>query len=322
LADEIEAALGLINDLERLPPKFAIVVDGGGLPLDDVEADVRLAALDADRLAVALAGPDGPVWIGACALADGPVAVRALASAFCNALREGDPARRIRDLSREARDRIGAAAALAPCAPLPARAPGRGVGTMPLGKYTRAVGLGLPFGRLDADLLDRLAAWSVRFGVGELRLSPWRSVFVPGVAHASGPELLALAKDGGLIVEEHDPRRAIAACPGAPSCASATVPTHADATRLVVEARQLLVPGVTVHVSGCAKGCARSAASDLTLVGDGGRYGVVIRGDVRQPPMANMGIEAILQRLRGLDGEGPLASLSTERLARAFAEAR
>jgi precorrin-3B synthase len=322
LADKIEAALGFVDDVERLPAKFAIVVDGGGLPLDDVEADVRLAALDADCLAFALAGPEGPIWIGDCALADGPVAVRALASTFCNAILKGNPARRIRDLSAEARDRIGGAAALAPCAPRPARAPGRAVGPMPLSRDTLAVGLGLPFGRLDADLLDRLAAWSVRLGAGELRLSPWRSMFLAGFPSEDGPELLGLAKDAGMIVEEEDPRRVIAACPGAPACARASVTTHADATRLLAEARQFLATRATIHVSGCAKGCARRAASDLTLVGDGGRYGVVIRGDVRQAPTAHMGIEAILQRLRGLDREGTLASLSTERLAHAFAESR
>jgi precorrin-3B synthase len=34
-------------------------------------------------------------------------------------------------------------------------------------------------------------------------------------------------------------------------------------------------------VSGCAKGCARTAPADLTLVGEGGRYGVVRDGTTR-----------------------------------------
>jgi precorrin-3B synthase len=36
-------------------------------------------------------------------------------------------------------------------------------------------------------------------------------------------------------------------------------------------------------VSGCAKGCARSAPADLTLVGEGGRYGVIRNGTARDP---------------------------------------
>lgn len=322
LADEIEAALGLAEDLERLPAKFAVVVDGGGLPLDDVEADVRLVALDTDRLAVALAAPDGPIWIGVCALGEGPAAVRAIASTFCDAIRGVELARRLRDLSPEERDRLAASVALASCPPPLARAPGPRVGLMRFGEKTRAVGLGLPFGRLAADLLGRLAAWSASFGSGELRLSPWRTMVLSGVRTEDGPTLLALAEEAGLIVEEADPRHAIAACPGAPACARAGVATHADATRLARQARNLLARGLTVHVSGCAKGCARRAAADLTLVGEDGRYGVVVGGDARQAPTALMDVGAILDRLQDLAGEDMLASLSTQRLARAFAEAR
>jgi precorrin-3B synthase len=34
----------------------------------------------------------------------------------------------------------------------------------------------------------------------------------------------------------------------------------------------------TVHVSGCAKGCAKSGPADLVLVGSEGRYGIVRNG--------------------------------------------
>jgi precorrin-3B synthase len=39
----------------------------------------------------------------------------------------------------------------------------------------------------------------------------------------------------------------------------------------------------TIHVSGCAKGCARSAPADLVLVGKDGRYGIVRNGTARDP---------------------------------------
>jgi precorrin-3B synthase len=37
----------------------------------------------------------------------------------------------------------------------------------------------------------------------------------------------------------------------------------------------------TVHVSGCAKGCAKSGPADLVLVGSEGRYGIVRNGTAR-----------------------------------------
>ncbi|MEI6202322.1 MAG: precorrin-3B synthase, partial [Enhydrobacter sp.] len=51
------------------------------------------------------------------------------------------------------------------------------------------------------------------------------------------------------------------------------------------DARRLAASGFkgTIHISGCAKGCARSAAADLTLVGESGRYGVVHNGTTRDP---------------------------------------
>lgn len=316
MADGIEAALA---DLDDLPPKFAVAVDGGALPLGDVEADVRLAPIDADRLAVALAGPDGFEWISACARGEGPIVLRAVAAAFCAVIRNGDPARRIRDLAPAARARLAADLSLAPALAPPARPSSRPVGTTPLADGTLAVGFGLAFGRLGANLLDRLAEWVERFSAGELRLSPWRSIFLPGIAPEDGQEILALGRDAGLILDDDDPRRAVTACPGAPACASATMPTQADAARLAAQARHLS-NGATVHLSGCVKGCARPAPADLTLVGENGRYGVVVRGDARQRPIAYMDMQTILDRLRDIESEGALAALPAERLARAFAE--
>jgi precorrin-3B synthase len=317
LADEIDAALGTADSAEDIPPKFAVVVDGGGLPLDDVEADVRLIAIDAACVAVALASPVGDVWIGTCLQAETPSAIVSIVSAFAVARRAGNQARRMRDLSPRARQRIAGSVRLPPSSPPATRPPIPCMGAISMGGGRMAVGLGLPFGRLDADHLERLAAWSLQFGAGELHLSPWRSVLIPGVAETKVPTLLALAADAGLIVAESDPRRAIAACPGAPACARGSVSTHTDATRLA-EAAPHLLEGATVHVSGCTKGCARRAPADLTLVGEDGAYAVVVRGATRDRPAAHMALGTILDRLKLLESEGPLATLSTERLAQVF----
>ena len=47
----------------------------------------------------------------------------------------------------------------------------------------------------------------------------------------------------------------------------------------------------TIHVSGCAKGCARSMPADLTLVGEGGRYGVVRNGTTRDAIERIVGVD-------------------------------
>lgn len=308
LAREIEAEAGRIPGL---PPKTAIVVDGGGaLPLDAAEADLALLGVErvgGPVVAIALASPSGPVWIGAATPDQAPRAVARLLEAYaalvCEAATE---ARRVRDLAPSVWLRL---VALVPLAPLPAmapRPPERRVGLTELGRGKVAVLGALPFGRGQADDLDRLAEWCGTFGTGELRLSPWRGFAIAGVAGDRAEALKGLMRAAGLIVEPGDPRLAVAACAGLPACASATTPTRRDAARLMKAAGPLIAAGGTIHVSGCAKGCAQAKAASLTLVGHSGGYGVVLGGSSSDAPHQHLGLDAILARLKDVCAPGEL----------------
>ena len=123
---------------------------------------------------------------------------------------------------------------------------------------------GVPFGRLEVSQLRTLAATP---GASELRLSPWRALYVDA-------PVVDLA---GLIVEANDPALRIEACPGAPACKSGSVDTRRDARRLAARGFE-----GTVHVSGCAKGCARSTSADPDACRRSlGRYGVIHNGTTR-----------------------------------------
>ncbi len=136
-----------------------------------------------------------------------------------------------------------------------------------LGRLGRFTGLAVPFGRLEAVQLQALVEACRKAGGSEVRLSPWRAVYVDAAVDVPG-----------FIIDENDPLLRIEACPGAPACASATVDTRAEARRLAA----MNLAG-TIHVSGCAKGCARSTPADLTLVGRDGHFGVVRNGTARDP---------------------------------------
>jgi len=286
-----------------LPAKTAIVVDGGGaLALDPSEAD--LALLGMERLggpvvAMALASPDGPVWLGTAFPQDAPRLVAGLLETYAALLREaGLEPQRVRDLAPSLWLRLAASVTLAP-APAPApRPPERRVGLVELGPEKVALLGALPFGRGEADDLDRLADWAERFGAGEFRLSPWRGFAVPGVARDNAAALVERAEAGGLILDPADPRLAIAACAGLPACASATTATRRDAARLAEAARQLVAAGKTFHVSGCPKGCAQAKPASLTLVGHNGAYGIVLDGTAKDAPGERLGIEGVLNRLK------------------------
>src|SRR5262249_2172513 len=104
-----------------------------------------------------------------------------------------------------------------------------------------------------------------------------------GVPSERAVGLAAAAAELGFIVDPDDPRRRIAACPGAPACAFGFI----AARRLAAEvAPQLaaLPDGIAIHISGCAKGCAHPAAASLTVVGDARGCGIIRDGTARATP--------------------------------------
>ena len=105
----------------------------------------------------------------------------------------------------------------------------------------------LAFGRIDAE---RFAAKLRGSDARAVRTTPWRILLVEGVD----------------AIGDTDARIDVDACVGSPACPQGSVETRALATRLA--------PVVTgrLHVSGCAKGCARAAPADVVLTGRDGRY--------------------------------------------------
>ncbi|KMO39001.1 nitrite reductase, partial [Methylobacterium variabile] len=172
---------------------------------------------------------------------------------------------------------------------------------LPAGPHGRAVLAELPFGRCDAALLDRLAGWSEAHGDGDLSLTPSRGVALVGRDEAAAETLRREAAAAGLIVDPADPRRAVAACPGAPACASGGTPAQADAPRLAAAFAPLARRGATAHVSGCPKGCAHPGPATLTLVGrPNGRYGVVPQGHAGTETDLALTFDAVLERLESV----------------------
>ncbi|UYN95615.1 MAG: precorrin-3B synthase [Enhydrobacter sp.] len=252
LARELEARC-----LRGLPAKFGMLVDGGGaVSIAGERADIALRASDG-RVAVGIDTPSGTRWLGLSDAARAADVALALAGALLASGAKG----RMRDAADIEVD--------VDLEPLAIRPPGS---HHRVGAVAGAVGVAAPFGHLEARQLAGLAAWATE----ELRLSPWRTLYIPTRDDAA---MLQAAIELGLIVDPTDALLRVDACPGAPSCTSATVDSRGDALRLAARG----TPG-TLHVSGCAKGCARSAPADLVLVGDQGRYGVIRNGTPHERP--------------------------------------
>ncbi|MDR6216296.1 precorrin-3B synthase [Paracidovorax wautersii] len=140
---------------------------------------------------------------------------------------------------------------------------------------------GAPLGRLQATALARLvralqAAGGAAEGYG-LRATPWRMLLIEwprapdsdgGAGGGNGmrqppqlPPSTGLDHAADWITQAADARLRVSACTGAPGCPQAQAPTQALALALAPH-----VPaGAHLHVSGCAKGCARQAPATVTL---------------------------------------------------------
>jgi precorrin-3B synthase len=294
VAAELERALVADKSLHALPGKFAFVIDDGSLlSLAAIPADIRFVRAAHETFAIGLGGYDAEdAFIGSCSRQDiVPTALR-LARAFLHfSARLPDQARRMRDLLRVVEpEAIAAAADLARAPrrappPTPAGAPCP-IGVLRLGNGTSCLGIGAAFGRLEASMLDKAAEAAEHFGKGEIRLTPWRALLLPGIAPARAQSAIACVSGAGFVTDPRDPRRALAACVGASGCESATTDTRADALALAGLARRLVPEGIALHVSGCAKGCARQQATPIVLVAREGRYNLVLEGTASSVPSA------------------------------------
>jgi len=280
LATEIETVLAGDERFARLPAKFAVAVDGGGLlPLGETAADLRVICAHGRSLIA----PAGAMLAAEVMDAGVIAAVARLAEVFLElSSRCASRPRRMRALiGKIGRAPFFAAAGFQNLAPVPPFPSLRSVGWLayPDGA-AGAFGLGLMFGAMTASLLAALADLAGEYGDATLRLTPWRTLVLPGIAERDASMLRKKALGLGLIVEPTDPRRALFACPGRTGCASASVDARADAVLL-----SNLVLRSVVHVSGCSKGCAHPEAAPVTLVGEDGRYALIRNGRAQDRPM-------------------------------------
>lgn len=268
MAMRLEELLVTDRRLRALPTKFGVLVDGEGpVSIAGERADISLRAVEGG-FALGLDTTDGTQWLGACAAGDALDLVRTAMLSFLGRCSPG----RMRDLAGADFSTVRFAV-MPKVRPLPSF---DASSLHKLGLLEGAIGVAAPFGRLEARQLRQLAELAAAEGVRDLHLSPWRAIYMHARDATVGQAVLDAARGIGLIVDDGDPLLRIEACPGAPDCASSTVDTRGDARRLAMQDFK-----GSIHVSGCEKGCARSAPSSLVLVGDRGRYRVIHNGTTR-----------------------------------------
>ena len=254
--------------IASIGPKVSVLIDGGGaLHFDGVPGDLRLRASAHSRLHLSIAGTTATsTHLGWVAVHDAAqVIVRLLVR-----IAERGPEARARDFANPADVqalRTLLSSMLSDAPPPAARPAAEPIGVYALNTGKVALGVAVAFGHVEAVVLQRLAQRAAACGATSIQTSPGRSLLIIGLDADGVDELAAAAAAAGFLVRPDDPRRFVVACAGAPACDSAQLATRELAPAIAEAARSFLDGSLTIHVSGCAKGCAHPGAAALTFIG-------------------------------------------------------
>ncbi|MFK4187558.1 nitrite reductase [Streptomyces sparsogenes] len=153
-----------------------------------------------------------------------------------------------------------------------------------------AVSVAVPLGRLTAARWRLLAELASRGGSGELRVTPWRGVVLPGFSPYGGRAALRELADAGLVTTPHSPWLGVTACTGRPGCAKSLADVRADAERAVARVAGTSGddhPGRSpgrrppVHFSGCERRCGHPGGRWIDVLATGDGYRVTGQGTTR-----------------------------------------
>ena len=264
LAATLTAALAR---MPQLPGKFGFALDTGPNPvLTGASVDIRVERAADGRL---ILRPEGhalgqPVT---------DLAADAIAMAGWFVTNGGITNGRGRMAALIARGLVPPGCTLAPAEPHPTPTPGL---------HRDGALVALAFGQMRAATLQALAALG-----HEIRPTPWRMLLIVGAT-----ELPAIP---GLITDPSDPILRITACTGAPACPQGLGATRDLARRLAPH----LAATRSLHLSGCAKGCAHPSAAEITLTATGQGYDLIRNGTAHDTPsLTGLSPQAILDQLK------------------------
>nr|WP_242442069.1 precorrin-3B synthase [Streptomyces sp. CB02460] len=286
----LDALVCASEEAAGLSGRFLFALDDGRGDVDALGADVTLRARADGGAALRIGALDAVVRI------PGNEAARAAllaATAFLDAA-AGTGAWRVADLTGGAgplfdevvrRLRAAELPVALGTVPVPDGAP-PALGAVTGPGDTDALSAGLPLGRVDAVRWRALTDLARDHGAGELRLTPWRGVVVPGVRRERVPGALDALEAAGLVTGDRSPWSGVGACIGRPGCAKSLADVRGDAA-------SALRPGapdraLPVHWSGCERRCGhpRGAWVDVVAAPDGGyRVSVVRDGGRREEPV-------------------------------------
>lgn len=132
------------------------------------------------------------------------------------------------------------------------------------------IGVKPTLGHMSGEQLIALAGLAERYGVTDLRFTPFKEVLLLGVKPEDVDTLQAELEEMGLYSNPSEFRRGLLSCTGLEYCKLAHVTTKSRAIELADELEERfgdLDSPITISLNGCPSACARHQVSDIGLKG-------------------------------------------------------
>src|SRR6201996_5317399 len=130
------------------------------------------------------------------------------------------------------------------------------------------IGVSLPLGKVTCEQMRGLAKIAQDLGDGDIRLTVWQNLLIPGVRDANVEVAIAAIRRIGLDVETSQVRAGLIACTGRAGCKFAASNTKLHAAEIAdwCEPRVDVETPLNIHLTGCPHSCAQHYISDIGLI--------------------------------------------------------
>src|SRR6202035_3619665 len=130
------------------------------------------------------------------------------------------------------------------------------------------IGVVVPVGKMTCAQMRGLAKIARDLGDGELRLTVWQNLLIPGVHDENVSLAVAAIEAIGLAVTASPIRAGLVACTGNAGCKFAASDTKRHAAEIGdwCEPRVAIDTPLNIHLTGCHHSCAQHYISDIGLI--------------------------------------------------------
>jgi ferredoxin-nitrite reductase len=131
------------------------------------------------------------------------------------------------------------------------------------------IGVALPLGKVSCEQMRGLARIAADLGDGELRLTVWQNLLIPGVKDINVALAIAAIEALGLAVKTTEVRAGLIACTGRAGCKFGNADTKRTAAAIGdwCDTHVEVDTPINIHLTGCHHSCAQHFISDIGMIG-------------------------------------------------------